>query len=56
MADEEIIEIRVGSEFIDISDSKCLPKDVNLILLKKWMKNIEVIVNAGQLMCVKMKR
>ena len=47
--DEEIIEIRVGSEFIDISDSKCLPENVKLNSVKEIDENIEALVNAGQL-------
>ena len=47
--DEEIIEIRVGSEFIDISDSKCLPENVKLNSVKEMDENIEALVNAGQL-------
>ncbi|WP_148880480.1 hypothetical protein [Streptococcus sp. Marseille-P7376] len=47
--DEEIIEIRVGSEFIDISDSKCLPENAKLNSVKEIDENIEALVNAGQL-------
>ena len=47
--DEEIIEIRVGSEFIDISDSKRLPENVKLNSVKEIDENIEALVNDGQL-------
>ena len=47
--DEEIIEIRVGSEFIDISDSKCLPENAKLNSVKEIDENIEALVNAGHL-------
>ena len=47
--DEEIIEIRVGSEFIDISDSKCLPENVKLNSVKEMDENIEALVKDGQL-------
>ena len=47
--DEEIIEIRVGSEFIDISDSKCLPENAKLNSVKEIDENIEALVKDGQL-------
>lgn len=47
--DEEIIDIRVGSEFIDISDSKCLPENAKLNSVKEIDENIEALVNAGHL-------
>lgn len=47
--DEEIVEIRVGSEFIDISDSKCLPENVKLYSDKEIDENIEALVNTSRL-------
>ena len=47
--DEEIIEIRVDSEFIDISDSKCLPENAKLNFVKEIDENIEALVKDGQL-------
>lgn len=47
--DEEIVEISVGSEFIDISDSKCLPENVKLNSDKEIDENIEALVNTGRL-------
>lgn len=47
--DEEVIEIRVDSEFIDISDSKCLPENAKLNSVKEIDENIEAFVKDGQL-------
>ena len=47
--DEEIIELRVGDDFIDIAGNKKLPEEVKLSSNPKMDENIEALVKDGQL-------
>ena len=47
--DEEIIELRVGDDFIDIAGNKKLPEEVKLSSKPKMDENIEALVKDGQL-------
>lgn len=47
--DEEIIELRVGDDFIDIAGNKKLPEKVKLSSNPKMDENIEALVKDGQL-------
>ena len=47
--DEEIIELKVGDDFIDISKSKKLPVEAKLSTKPKMNENIEALVKASQL-------
>ena len=47
--DEEIIELKVGDDFIDISESKKLPVEAKLSTKPKMDENIEALVKASQL-------
>ena len=51
--DEEIIELKVGDDFIDISESKKLPEEVKLSTKPKMDENIEALVQDHQLVDVK---
>ena len=47
--DEEIIELKVGDEFVDISGSKKLPEQAKLSSKPKMDENIEALVKNGLL-------
>ena len=47
--DEEIIELKVGDEFVDISGSKKLPEQAKLSSKSKMDENIEALVKNGLL-------
>jgi hypothetical protein len=51
--DEEIIELKVGDDFIDISESKKLPVEAKLSTKPKIDENIEALVQEHQLVDVK---
>ena len=51
--DEEIIELKVGDDFIDISESKKLPVEAKLSTKPKIDENIEAFVQEHQLVDVK---
>lgn len=51
--DEEIIELKVGDDFIDISESKKLPVEAKLSTKPKMDENIEALVQEHQLVDVK---
>ena len=51
--DEEIIELKVGDDFVDISESKELPDEVRLSTKPKMDENIEALVQDHQLVDVK---
>ena len=51
--DEEIIELKVGDDFIDISESKKLPVEAKLSTKPKMDENIEALVQDHQLVDVK---
>lgn len=51
--DEEIIELKVGDDFIDISESKKLPVEAKLSTKPKIDENIEALVQEHQLVNVK---
>ena len=48
-SDKEVIEIKVGDEFLEISGSKHLPDKAKLNSKPKIDKNIEALVKDGQL-------
>ncbi|MDP1433061.1 hypothetical protein [Streptococcus intermedius] len=48
-SDKEVIEIKVGDEFLEISGSKYLPDKAKLNSKPKIDKNIEALVKDGQL-------
>ena len=47
--DEEVIEIDVDGKFLDITNYKSLPQKAKLTINPSMDKNIEALVNAGQL-------
>ena len=51
--DEEIIELKVGDDFIDISESKKLPVEAKLSTKPKMDENIETLVQEHRLVDVK---
>ena len=51
--DEEIIELKVGDDFIDISERKKLPVEAKLSTKPKIDENIEALVQEHQLVDVK---
>ena len=51
--DEEIIELKVGDDFIDISESKKLPVEAKLSTKPKIDESIEALVQEHQLVDVK---
>ena len=51
--DEEIIELKVGDDFIDISESKKLPVEAKLSTKAKMDENIETLVQEHRLVDVK---